>query len=53
MTDTSPTVFVVDDDEAVRDSLELLLAAFGWIALSPRIDEGTRTDDVFASDRRE
>lgn len=30
MTDVTPTVFVVDDDISVRESLELLLASAGW-----------------------
>jgi FixJ family two-component response regulator len=30
MTDAAPTVFVVDDDVSVRESLELLLRSAGW-----------------------
>jgi FixJ family two-component response regulator len=29
----SPTVFVVDDDISVRDSLELLIQSAGWRAV--------------------
>ncbi len=32
MSDARPTVYVVDDDVSVRESLELLLAAVGWEA---------------------
>ena len=32
MSDTKPTVFVVDDDISVRDSLELLIDSAGWQA---------------------
>src|SRR6267142_1482571 len=32
MTDTIPTVFVVDDDVSVRESLELLVRCAGWQA---------------------
>jgi FixJ family two-component response regulator len=32
MADVTPTVFVVDDDVSVRDSLELLIASAGWRA---------------------
>ena len=32
MADVTPTVFVVDDDISVRESLELLIASFGWRA---------------------
>src|SRR5947199_4729063 len=30
MTDAIPTVFVVDDDVSVRESLEMLIRAAGW-----------------------
>lgn len=30
MTDATPTVFVVDDDVSVRESLELLIESVGW-----------------------
>lgn len=30
MSDTTPTVFVVDDDVSVRESLELLIESAGW-----------------------
>jgi FixJ family two-component response regulator len=32
MADVTPTVFVVDDDISVRESLELLIASAGWKA---------------------
>jgi FixJ family two-component response regulator len=32
MADVTPTVFVVDDDVSVRESLELLIASAGWRA---------------------
>jgi FixJ family two-component response regulator len=32
MADVTPTVFVVDDDISVRESLELLIASIGWRA---------------------
>lgn len=30
MPDVSPIVFVVDDDNSVRESLELLITSAGW-----------------------
>lgn len=33
-TDNPSTVYIVDDDEAVRDSLELLIGTVGWAARS-------------------
>jgi FixJ family two-component response regulator len=34
MSDSTPTVFIVDDDEAVRDSLSIVLEAAGYAVLS-------------------
>ena len=36
----SPTVFVVDDDESVRESLELLISSAGWKPRALRVGAG-------------
>jgi FixJ family two-component response regulator len=45
--DTSPTVFVIDDDIAVQESLERLIRAAGWEA-----ESFASAEEFFASPRR-
>lgn len=42
--DTAPIIHVVDDDEAVRDSLKLLLEIHGMVVKVYRIERRVRTE---------